>query len=96
MEVLLMKSALYAPGAHDLWDVLVEGHTVASRVPHEWALAVQGAIRRWAKTVADAEDLAAAVCADLRHKEQRRLKAFFAGQRAADLPGLPARKQRRP
>jgi len=54
------------------------------------------AIRRWAKTVADAEDLARAICAEVRHQEQRRLKAFFAGQRAADLPGLPARKQRRP
>ena len=96
MEVLLIKSALYAPGAHDLWDVLVDGQTVASRVPHQWALAAQGAIRRWAKSVADAEDLAAAVCADLRHQEQRRLKAFFQGQRARDLPGLPPRLERRP
>jgi len=43
MEVLLMKSALCAPGAHDLWDVLVDGQRVAQREPREAALA---AIRR--------------------------------------------------
>ena len=96
MEVLLMKSALCAPGAHDLWDVLVDGHTVAQREPREAALAAQAAIRRWAKTVADAEDLARVVCAEVRHQEQRRLKAFFQGQRARDLPGLPPRLERRP
>jgi len=91
-----MKSALYAPGAHDLWDVLVDGQTVLERAPHEAALAAQAAIRRWATDLDQAKELALAVCADYRHQEQRRLKAFFQGQRARDLPGLPARKERRP
>ena len=89
MEVLLMKSALYAPGAHDLWDVLVDGQTVAQREPREAALAAQAAIRRWAKNLDQAKEIARTICDEARQVEQRRLKAFFAGQRARDLPGLP-------
>ena len=82
MEVLLMKSALYAPGAHDLWDVLVDGQTVAQREPREAALAAQAAIRRWAKNLDQAEEIARTICDEARQVEQRRLKAFFQGQRA--------------
>jgi len=88
MEVLLMKSALYAPGAHDLWDVLVDGQVVLQRAPHKAALAAQAAIRGRAQDLEQAAELARAVCADYRHQEQRRLKAFFQGQRARDLPAL--------